>query len=94
MILDLIEYVLETWLGVAFILGVQFMTLVMFIVLSITAVAYTAKFIRFAWDWRNTDRREAVDLIIATPIMAFGAFAFGVLSLSFLADLTVWVRAW
>ena len=94
MILEAIEYLLETWLGVALILGVQFMTLVMFIVLSITAVAYTAKLIRSAWDWRNTGRREAVDLIIATPIMAFGAFAFGTSSLPFLADLTVWVRAW
>ena len=93
MILDAIEYLLETWLGVALILGVQFMTLVMFIVLSITAVAYTANLIRFAWDWRNTDRREALDLIIATPIMAFGAFTFGVSSLHFLADLIVWVRA-
>jgi len=94
MILKAIEYLLEAWLGVVLILGVQFMTVVMFIVLSITAVAYTAKSIRFAWDWRNTDRREAVDLIILTPIMAFGAFAFGVLSMHFLADLTVWVRAW
>ena len=94
MILEAIEYLLETWLGVALILGVQFVTLVMFIVLSITAVAYTAKFIRFAWDWRNADRREAVDLIILTPIMVFGAFAFGASSLYFLTDLTVWVRAW
>jgi len=94
MILEAIEYLLNSVLGVALILGVRFMTLVMLIVLSITAVAYTAKLIRFAWDWRNTDRREALDLIIATPIMAFGAFAFGVSSLHFLADLTVWVRAW
>ncbi len=94
MILEAIEYFLETWLGNAFLLGVQFMTLFMFIVLSITAVAYTAKSIRFAWDWRNTDRREAVDLIILTTIMAFGAFPFGVLSLHYLADLMVWVRAW
>ena len=94
MILEAIEYLLEEWLGVALILGVKFMVLVMFIVLSITAVAYTAKLIRFAWDWRNTDRREAVDLIILTTIMAFGAFPFGVLSLHYLTELTVWVRAW
>ncbi len=94
MILEAIEYLLNSVLGVALILGVQFVTLVMFIVLSITAVAYTAKLIRFAWNWRNTDRREAVDLIIATPIMAFGAFAFGASALIFLAELTVWVRAW
>ena len=93
MILDLIEYMLETWLGVAFILGVKFMTIVMFIVLSIAAVAYTSKLIRFSWDWQNTDRREAVNLIILTPIMAFGAYAFGVLSLYFFADPTVWVQA-
>ena len=93
MILEAIEYLLNSVLGVALILGVQFVTLVMFIVLSITAVVYTAKLIRVDWDWRSTDRREALDLIITTPIMAFGAFAFGVSSLHFLADLMVWVRA-
>ena len=93
MILEAIEYLLNSVLGVALILGVQFVTLVMFIVLSITAVVYTAKLIRVAWDWRNNDRREALDLIITTPIMAFGAFAFGVSSLYFLAEFTVWVRA-
>jgi hypothetical protein len=92
-ILDVIEYLLETMLGVALIFGVKLMTIVMFVVLSITAVSFTAKLIRFAWDWRNTDRREARDLIIRTPIMAFGAYAFGTLSLIFLAELLVWARA-
>ena len=84
---------IESGLGWALLIGVHFMAIVGFVALSLVTAAYTAKLIWFALDWRNTDRREALDLIIATPIMAFGACGFGAPALHFLAEIVVWARA-